>query len=240
MFPRPLKTRLPKLVVLCVCFHHTKWSLAMILVNLFLSSANQHIRTQHTSFSAVQVHLIHLKLIEWQAISAVKFEIQLGVKEMLSVYKTLNEMCFGTDSVLCCWEGKGEVRERGGGGGGNCHIKGKEFKINLISQSLSPPKRFTVSMLCLVMRHKESTERVKWRRGERGRGSDRGNWLASDQVELVWEGSHRRGNFVCKSCVAISKLLCLYVWSSTNDLCCQSHICIYTSLPVPFPQCLTL
>lgn len=70
------------------------------------------------------------------------------------------------------------MRERDREGGGNCHIKGKEFKINLISQSLSPPKRFTVSMLRLVMRHKESTERVKWRREERGRGSDRGNRLA--------------------------------------------------------------
>lgn len=39
-------------------------------------------------FSAVHVHLIHLKSNEWQAISAVKFEIRLGVKETLSVYKT--------------------------------------------------------------------------------------------------------------------------------------------------------
>lgn len=54
---------------------------------------------------------------------------------------------------------RGEVRQSGGREGGNCHIKGKEFKINLISQSLSPPKSFTVSMLHLVMRHKESTER---------------------------------------------------------------------------------
>lgn len=93
----------------------------------------------------------------------------------------------------------GEEREEVGGC--NCHIKGKEFKINVISQSLSPPKRFTVSMLRLVMRHKESTERVKWRREERGRGSDRGNRLAPEG-ELVWEGSPRRGNFVCINCVA--------------------------------------
>lgn len=64
--------------------------------------------------------------------------------------------------------------ERRGEWGGNCHIKGKEFKINLISQSLSPPKRFTVSMLRLVMRHKESTERVKWETGrERVRSRSR-------------------------------------------------------------------
>lgn len=49
-----------------------------------------------------------------------------------------------------------------------------------------------MSMLHLVVRHKESTERVKWRREERGRGSDRGNRLAPDQVELVWEGSRKR------------------------------------------------
>lgn len=54
-----------------------------------------------------------------------------------------------------------ERRGEGEGRGGNCHIKGKEFKINLISQSLSPPKRFTVSMLRLVARHKESTESEK-------------------------------------------------------------------------------
>ncbi len=96
-------------------------------------------------------------------------------------------------AVLLGEERRGEGEGRGGGGGGNCHIKGKEFKINLISQSLSPPKRLTVSMLRLVMRHKESTERVKWRRKERGRGSDRGNRLAPDQLELVWEGSHRKG-----------------------------------------------
>ena len=109
--------------------------------------------------------------------------------------------------MLCCWESREEVREsEREGGGGNCHIKGKEFKINLISQSLSPPKRFTVSMLCLVMRHKESTERVKWRREERGRGSDRGNRLAPHQGELVWERfTQKRGNFVCKSRAAIPK-----------------------------------
>lgn len=32
-----------------------------------------------------------------------------------------------------------EPKRRGGKGGGNCHIKGKEFKINLISQSLLHP-----------------------------------------------------------------------------------------------------
>lgn len=83
-------------------------------------------------------------------------------------------------------ERREEVREREGEGG-NCHIKGKEFKIKVISKSLSPPKRFTVSMLRLVVRHKESTERVKWRWEERGRGSDRGNQLAPYQDELLWE-----------------------------------------------------
>lgn len=87
---------------------------------------------------------------------------------MLSVYKTLtlwNRLL----AVLLGEERRGEAewRERGG----NCHIKGKEFKINLISQSLSPPKSFSVSMLRLVMRHKESTEKAKWRWEERGRGS---------------------------------------------------------------------
>lgn len=66
-------------------------------------------------------------------------------------------------------------------------------------------------MLHLVVRHKESTERVKWRREERGRGSDRGNRLAPDQVELVWEGSRKKKkkekgrNFVCKGRVAVSR-----------------------------------
>lgn len=105
--------------------------------------------------------------------------------------QNIKGMCFGTDSVLCCWERREEVRERWWGG--NYHIKGKEFKINLISQSPPTPKRFTVSMLRLVMRHKESTERVKWRWEERGRGSVRGNRLAPNQIELAWQGSHGRG-----------------------------------------------
>lgn len=37
---------------------------------------------------AIHEHLIHLKSSEWQDISAMKFEIRLGVKETLSVYKT--------------------------------------------------------------------------------------------------------------------------------------------------------
>ena len=81
----------------------------------------------------------------------------------------------------------GERRGEGEGRGGNCHIKGKEFKINLISQSLSPPKRFTVSMLRLVMRHKESTERVKWRQG-RKRVRSWLRWLTGSQLEWTWVG----------------------------------------------------
>lgn len=85
--------------------------------------------------------------------------------------QNIKEMWNSTESLeqtLCCAAGRGEKRW---GKGGNYHIKGKEFKINLISQSPSTPspKRFTVSMLRLVMRHKESTERVKWRREGRAR-----------------------------------------------------------------------
>lgn len=62
-----------------------------------------------------------------------------------------------------------EPRRRGGKGGGNCHIKGKEFKINLISQSLlhppPPSKRFTVSMLYLVI--KQGTHTVRERKSAR-------------------------------------------------------------------------
>lgn len=52
--------------------------------------------------------------------------------------------------LRCCKErGVEEVRHREGGG--NCHIKVKEFKINLISQSLSGPKSFAVSKHRLVI-----------------------------------------------------------------------------------------
>lgn len=129
------------------------------------------------TFSAVQVRIIHN---EWQAISSVKFGIQLGVKAKSSVYKTQKRCAL--EQAPCCAVWRGETRW---GKGGNYHIKGKEFKINLISHSPSAPlKRFTVSMLCLVKRHKERTESVKWRWEARGRGSDRGNLLASNQVEL--------------------------------------------------------
>ena len=137
--------------------------------------------------------MLRLKLNERHAISAVKFEFRLGVKENAFCVQNMNEMCFWNrrHAVPLGEERRGEG-EGTEGGGGNCHIKGKEFKINLISLSLSPPKRLTVSMLHLVVRHKESTERVKWRREERGRGSDRGNRLAPNQVELVWEGSRQK------------------------------------------------
>lgn len=93
-------------------------------------------------------------------------------------------------------------------------------------------------MLHLVVRHKESTERVKWRREERGRGSDRGNRLAPDQVELVWEGSRKRkkrggGEKLCmqrlRSRLSLAHVVFVRVGSSTNDLWCHSHICIYSS-----------
>lgn len=42
--------------------------------------------------------------------------------------------------TLRCAAWGGEKRWRRGKGGGNWHIKEKEFKINLISQSLSPPR----------------------------------------------------------------------------------------------------
>lgn len=143
-------------------------------------------------------------------------------------------MCLGTDSVLCCWE------RREGGVGGNYHIKGKEFKINLISQS--PPPR-GLQWACSVLLWHTRRVQSEWNRDEeRGRGPDRGNQLAPNQVELVWEGSHGMSHFVRESCEAISMLLVLfvYVWSSTNDLYCQSCICICSSLPVFFPHCLTL
>lgn len=56
-------------------------------------------------------------------------------------------------------------------GGGNCHIKVKEFKINLISQSLSGPKSFAVSMLRLVI----NTGKRKSRQGDGEQDLDGGN-----------------------------------------------------------------
>lgn len=75
-------------VVLCVCFHyHARTQLAVILLCSFLILSQTRFVLGTHFFSAVQVHLIHLKWNEWQAVSAVKSEIRLGVKEMLSVYK---------------------------------------------------------------------------------------------------------------------------------------------------------
>lgn len=135
-------------------------------------------------------------------------------------------MCFGTDAVLCCWESREEVRERG-----NCHIKGKEFKINLISQSLSPPHPhpqggFTVSMLRLVVRHRESTEGVKWRRGKK-EGEvliEVTDWLLT-RMNLRGKVHTEGAISVCKSCVATSELvvLCLCMCLSTTDICIYSY-----------------
>lgn len=120
----------------------------------------EEIHSQHT-FPAVRTHLIHHKSEEPPSISALKFEIRLGVKDMCSVYTTWT-IC-ALEQTPCCaaWRG---VERWGREKGGNCHIKGKEFKINLISQSLSPPKRLTVSMLHLVLRHKQRTETAEWKR----------------------------------------------------------------------------
>lgn len=155
----------------------------------------------HT-FTAEHFKAHHSWSNECQAVSAVKFEIQLRVKEMLSVYKTyIHDVLWNRLLAVLLKE-----ERRGEGEGCNCHIKVKEFKINLISQSLSPPKRFIASMLCLVARLKESTE-SEMETGRKRRDFDRGNRLAPNQSELVWEGSNRRS----KSHVMISALDLLYL-----------------------------
>lgn len=131
----------------------------MILVGSFLILLKRRNSYSTHTFPAVHEHLIHLKSIECQAIFAVKFEIRRKKRFLCTKHK-LDVLWNRLRAVPLGEERRGE----GEGRGGNCHIKGKEFKINLISQSLSPPKRFRVSMLRLVARHKESTVRVKWKR----------------------------------------------------------------------------
>lgn len=176
----------------------------------------QGIRTRHALFQRRSAHtyLIRLKSNERQAVSAVKFEIQLGVKKQCFLC-TQHEQDVLLQQASCCAARRREKRW-GRGEEGNCHIKGKEFKINLISQSLSPPKRLAVSMLRLVMRHKESTEAVKWRWW----GTGRGDWLLHNQNE-GGEVSHRIGHnggahFTLTRHTTVQQLVTL-----TEESCCS-------------------
>lgn len=82
----------------------------------------------------------HFQLVVFtdkQACNVINKEVFIGsflVESHVFCAQNIKELCLGTDSVLCCWV----RREDTVGGGGNYHIKGKEFKINLISQSPPP------------------------------------------------------------------------------------------------------
>lgn len=204
------------LIVWCICFHFrtsipsfffNEGQQAVILV-CFLCF--QGIHSQHT-FPAVRTHLIHHKSEEPPSISALKFEIRLGVKDMCSVYTTWT-IC-ALEQTPCCaaWRG---VERWGREKGGNCHIKGKEFKINLISQSLSPPKRLTVSMLHLVLRHKQRTETAEWKRWGTHWGSrppvnqnDPVGWLTQRGATLYEKTSYVRLGCTCEVAPHLNLLL---------------------------------
>lgn len=176
----------------------------MIFVgSLLILLKQRNSRSAHT-FSAVHAHVIRLKLNEWQAIFAVKFEIQLGVKETLLCTKHKLEVLWNRRRAVLLGE---ERRGEGEGRGGNCHIKGKEFKIYLISQSLSPPKRFAVSMLRLVITQGE------YRESETETGKKEGeilievtDWLPT-RMNLRGKVHTEGATLHAKSFVALSELV---------------------------------
>lgn len=108
--------------------------------------------------------------------------------------------------TLCCAAWGGEKRWRRGKGGGNWHIKEKEFKINLISQSLSPPPR-GLQWACSVLLWDTRRAQREWTRDEERRewGSDRSNKLASSQKRQLW----------IKMSELVVPFLCMCVWSWT-------------------------